>query len=342
MVDLPAKPEGYPELLGELIARVREAQQRAAVSVNREVVTLYWSIGRDILARQEAQGWGAKVIDRLAQDLRKAFPGVKGFSTRNLKYMRALAQAWPDEAIVQQLLHKLPWFHLCTLCDKVKDPAEREWYARACLEHGWSRNVLLMQIETGLHRREGSAVTNFGRTLPPPSSDLAQQTIKDPYNFDFLTLAEPAREQAIERGLIDHIRDFLLELGRGFAFVGNQVPLEVGGEDFRIDLLFYHLHLRCYVVIELKAGAFKPEYAGKLNFYLSAVDDQLRHEQDGQTIGLLLCRDRNRVVAEYALRGLTQPVGVSEYELTEALPEQLASELPTVEQLEAELGEPSS
>ena len=335
--NLPAKPQGYGELLGELVTRIREAQQRAAVSVNRETVLLYWGIGNEILARQRERGWGAKVIDRLAADLRRAFPGVKGFSARNLKYMRALAEDWPDEAIVQQLLHKLPWFHLCVIHDKVKEPAEREWYVRACIDNGWSRNVLAMQIDTDLYRREGAAVTNFERTLPATDSDLALQTLKDPYNFDFLTLAEPARERAIERGLVEHIRDFLLELGRGFAFVGSQVPIEVGGEEFRLDLLFFHLQLRRYVVIELKGGGFAPEHAGKLNFYLSAVDDLMRHPEDGATIGLLLCRDKNRVVAEYALRGLTQPVGVSEYELTASLPAELADGLPTVDELEAEL-----
>ena len=336
---LPATPQGYDELLGALKERVRQAQLEAATAVNRSLVTLYWSIGRDILARQAVQGWGAKVIDRLAADLRKAFPDVRGFSARNLKYMRALAEAWPSEAFVQQLLHKLPWFHLCLVLDKLKDRTEREWYLRASVEHGWSRNVLSMQIETGLYRREGKAVTNFERSLPPLQSDLAQQALKDPYKFDFLTISGDVEERRIERGLVEHIRDFLLELGRGFAFVGSQVPLQVGGDDFRIDLLFYHTHLHCFVVIELKAGGFKPEHAGKLNFYLSAVDDLLRTPGDNATIGILLCRGKNRLVAEYALRGHTQPMGVSEYELTEALPEELKAELPSVEDLEAELGD---
>lgn len=333
----PARREGYSELLGDLVTRIRAAQQRAAVSVNREVVLLYWGIGREILTRQEREGWGAQVVMRLAIDLRRAFPGTRGFSARNLKYMQALAEDWPDETIVQQLLHNLPWFHLCVLHDKVKDPTEREWYVRACVQHGWSRSRLIAQIEGGLYQRAGTAITNFRATLPATESDLAQQTLKDPYNFDFLTLAEPAKEKAIERGLMDHIRDFLLELGRGFAFVGAQVPLEVGGEEFRVDLLFYHLHLRRYVVIELKAGDFTPEDVGKLNFYISGVDDALRHPDDNQTIGLLLCRGRNRVIAEYALRGMTQPLGVSAYELTAAMPEELAGELPSVAQLEEEL-----
>ena len=338
MPTLPDQPTGYSDLLHELVARIHAAQQRAATSVNREVVLLYWGIGKEILARQEAQGWGAKVIDQLAADLRKIFPGVSGFSVRNLKYMRALAQTWPDEKFVQQLLHKLPWFHLCTIHDKVKEPAEREWYIRACIEHGWSRNVLSMQVETGLYHRQGAATSNFERTLPSPQSDLAQETLKDPYNFDFLTLGQDAHERAIERGLVEHIRDFMLELGQGFAFVGNQYPIEVDGEDFQIDLLFYHLKLRCYVVIELKAGAFKPEYAGKLNFYLSAVDDLLRHPDDHPSIGIILCRGKKRTMVEYALRNLTKPLGVSEYQLTEALPDTLRGTLPTVEDFEAELG----
>ena len=216
---------------------------------------------------------------------------------------------------------------------------EREWYLRACLEHGWSRNVLEMQIETGLYGRQGEAATNFERTLPAPQSDLARETLKDPYNFEFLTSAENAHERAIERGLVDHIRDFLLELGQGFAFMGSQVPLTVGDEDYYLDLLFYHVKLRCYVVIELKAGGFKPEYAGKLNFYLSAVDDQLRHGDDQPSIGLVLCRGKNEVAVEYSLRDMAKPLGVSEYQLTEALPETLKGSLPSVEELEAELEE---
>lgn len=335
--DLPAAPEGYRDLLSEFLARIRDAQQRAALSVNRELVTLYWSIGRDILVRQERQGWGARVIDQLASDLKEALPGSRGFSVRNLKYMRSFAEAWPDETIVQQLLHKLPWGQNVRLLDKVKDAAQREWYARACIDQGWSRNVLEMQIESGLFARQGAAGSNFERTLPPPQSDLAQETLKDPYHFEFLTTADLAHERAIERGLVSNIRDFLLELGEGFAFVGNQVKLEVGGEDFYLDLLFYHLKLRCYVVIELKAGAFKPEYVGKLNFYVSAADDLLRHPDDKQTIGILLCRGKNRVIAEYALRGTTQPMGISGFTLTDAQLEELEKKLPTVEELESEL-----
>lgn len=334
---LSKKPEGYDEFVGELKERIGRAQLEAAQAVGRSLVLLYWGIGKSILERQERLGWGAKVVDRLATDLRRSFPEVRGFSVRNLKYMRGLAEAWPDEAIVQQLLHKLPWFHLCTLLDKVKDPERRLWYANKAIENGWSRSVLVIHIERQLFEAQGSAPTNFEATLPAPQSDLARETLKDPYKLDFLGMGEEAEERVIERGLVRHIRDFLIELGQGFAFVGNQYPLEVGGEDFRIDLLFYHLKLRCYVVIELKAGKFKPEHMGKLNFYLSAVDDLLRHEDDQPSIGMVLCKDRNDVAVEYALRGTSQPMAVSQYELTKSLPEELKDKLPSVEDLEAEL-----
>lgn len=335
--NLPASPEGYGELLEELKSRIRSSRTRAALAVNNELVLLYWSIGQDILARQERQGWGSKVIERLAADLKTVFPEMKGLSSRNLLLMRSFAQTWPEEAIVKQLVSQLPWGHNIRLIQKVKDPIQRDWYARACIENGWSRNVLEIQIDSSLYDRQGAAGSNFERTLPPPQSDLAQETLKDPYHFEFLTTADLAHERAIERGLVSNIRDFLLELGEGFAFVGNQVKLEVGGEDFYLDLLFYHLKLRCYVVIELKAGAFKPEYVGKLNFYVSAADDLLRHPDDKQTIGILLCRGKNRVIAEYALRGTTQPMGISGFTLTDAQLEELEKKLPTVEELESEL-----
>jgi predicted nuclease of restriction endonuclease-like (RecB) superfamily len=262
-------PPGYPELLAELSTRIRSAQLRASFAVSRELVLLYWSIGREILIRQETEGWGARVIDRLGLDLHKEFPGVEGYSSRNLKYMRSLAEAWPDFEIVPQLVALLPWGHLRVLLDQLKDREEREWHLRAAVGYGWSRNILVLQIKSGLRQREGKAITNFQRTLPPPDSDLAEQVLKDPYNFDFLTVSREAQEREIERGLLIHLRDLLLELGRGFAFIGSQVPLEVGGEMFYIDLLFYHVRLHCYFVIELKTGKFKPEWAGKLNSYLS-------------------------------------------------------------------------
>jgi predicted nuclease of restriction endonuclease-like (RecB) superfamily len=330
-------PRGYEDFLKDLKDRIRTAQIKAALSVNRELVLLYWSIGKDILARQKEHGWGAKVVERLATDLRREFPEMTGFSPRNLKYMRAFAEAWPDPQIVQQAAAQIPWFHNCVLLDRVKGAQAREWYIRQTIANGWSRNILVHQIETDLYRRQGKALTNFPTTLPPPQSDLAQQIVKDPYNFDFLTLTAQAQEREVERGLIEHIRDFLLELGVGFAFVGSQYPLDVGGQEFRLDLLFYHLRLRAFVVVELKAGEFQPEFSGKMNFYLSAIDDLLRHPDDKPSIGIILCKSKNKVVAEYALRDLRKPVGVSEYRLTEALPKVLQHSLPTVKQLEAEL-----
>ncbi len=329
--------EGYDRFLGDLKDRIRSAQLRATLAVNRELVLLYWQIGRDILVRQAAQGWGAKVVDRLAADLRRAFPELAGFSPRNLKYMRSFAAAWPDESIVQQLAAQIPWFHHCVLIDKVKEPEERAWYVRKTVEHGWSRTVLVLQVESGLIHRQGKSVTNFAATLPNPQSDLARQLLKDPYHFDFLTLGEDAQERELERGLLEHIRSFLLELGVGFAFVGSQYHLEVGGEDFYLDLLFYHLKLRAYVVVELKMTEFRPEYAGKLNFYLSAVDDLLRHPTDEPSIGLILCKGKNQVMAEYALRDIGKPIGISGFKLAEALPQSLRGQLPTIAALEARL-----
>lgn len=328
---------GYDEFLHELKTRIRTAQIRASLSVNRELVLLYWQIGRDILIRQKQQGWGAKVIDRLSADLRNAFPDMKGFSPRNLKYMRALAEAWQDEPFVQQLVAQIPWGHNVRILDYVKNAQERQWYIQKTIENGWSRDVLVLQIESCLYHRQGKAITNFAQTLPPLQSDLAQQLLKDPYNFDFLTLDSEAHERDLERGLIQHIREFLLELGVGFAFVGSQYHLEVGEQDFFLDLLFYHLKLRCFVVIDLKMTAFKPEFAGKMNFYLSAVDDSLRNPGDNPTIGIILCKSKNKVLVEYALRDTQKPIAVPEFQLVESLPEQFKGSLPTIEELEAEL-----
>jgi predicted nuclease of restriction endonuclease-like (RecB) superfamily len=337
MANFISSSKGYQDLLSLLKSRIRTAQVRAVLAVNRELVILYWGIGKEILLRQRLEGWGAKVIEQLGQDLRHAFPGVQGFSPRNLKYMRALAEAWPDEPIVQQAAAQLPWFHNCVLLDKVKDRVERLWYIQQAIENGWSRNVLVIQIESDLYRRQGKAITNFQATLPPPQSDLAHQLLKDPYNFDFLTLSTDAQERDIERGLLAHLRSFLLELGIGFAFIGSQYPLEVAGEDYKIDLLFYHLRLRCFVIIDLKAGPFKPEYTGKMNFYLSAVDDLLRHPDDQPSIGLILCKSKKELVVEYALRNTATPMGIAEFRHLEALPEQLKGTLPTIEEIEAEL-----
>ena len=336
-VSLTQAPEGYADWLADLKTRIHSAQQRATLAVNRELVQLYWQIGCDILARQAQQGWGAKVIERLAHDLRNAFPNMKGFSRANLMYMRAFAEAWPDEQIVQQAVGHLPWGHNLVLLSKLKNHEERLAYAHKTIENGWSRNVLVMQIETRLLERQGKAVTNFEQRLPKPQSDLARESLKDPYRFDFLSLTDEAQEREVESALVQHVTQFLLELGAGFAFVGRQVLLDVGGDEFFIDLLFYHLKLRCYVVIELKSGKFKPEHLGQLGFYLTAVDAQVKSEQDNPTIGLLLCKSKNKVVAEYALRDNAQPLGIAEYKLLESLPEPLQTNLPSIEQIEKEL-----
>ena len=341
MSDTPARllpiPDGYSEWLTDLKGRIHAAQQRATFAVNRELVLEYWQIGRDILDRQARQGWGAKVIDRLAEDLRAAFPDMKGFSPRNLKYMRSFAEAWPDAEFVQGVLAQLPWYHHLALLDKVDSSESRRWYASKAIEHNWSRNVLVLQIETHQLERSGKAVTNFDATLPKPESDLARESLKDPYRFDFLNLTDEAQEREIEIALVNHVTAFLLELGAGFAFVGRQVLLDVGGDEFKMDLLFYHLKLRCYVVIELKAGKFKPEHLGQLSFYLTAVDRQIKSEHDNPTIGLLLCKAKNKVVAEYALGDKSQPMGIAEYKLLESLPLELQSSLPSIEQIEREL-----
>ena len=331
--NLPA-PDGYTEFLTALQSRIEKARVRAGVAVNRELVLLYWQTGRDILRKQETEGWGAKVIDRLAADLRRALPGMRGFSARNLKYMRSLASAWTEEEIGQAPLAQITWYQNITLIEKVKSRERRLWYAQQAVENGWSRPVLVHQIDTDLYGRQGQALTNFERTLPTPQSELAHEVLKDPYSFEFLTIAQDAKERELQKALLERLRDFLLELGTGFAFVGSDVHLEVGGDDFYLDLLFYHLRLRAYVVVELKTVDFKPEFAGKMSFYLSAVDDLLRHDEDRPSIGLILCRGKNRTVVEYTLRDTAKPIGVSEHR---TLPEGLRGNLPTVEQLEQQL-----
>ncbi|HUA68967.1 MAG TPA: PDDEXK nuclease domain-containing protein [Candidatus Saccharimonadales bacterium] len=347
-----ALPAGYTTLLADLKARVRAAQLRAVVSVNRELILLYWDIGKIIVEAQKTKGYGKQVVERLAEDLQKEFPGTAGFSPQNVWFMRSFYLAWP--AMPQKLsqpvresatsappapISELPWGHNRLLLTKLETPAIRLWYAHKAIEHGWSRAVLTHHIETQLHKREGKAVTNFQRTLPPPQSDLAEQTLKDPYNFDFLTIRSDAHERDLEQGLLDHIQKFLLELGVGFAFVGRQYHVEISGQDYYLDLLFYHLRLRCYVVIDLKMKAFEPEFAGKMNFYLSAVDDQLRHADDRPSIGLLLCKERDHLTVEYALRDLKKPIGVAQWQTTlvESLPKNLKGSLPTVAEIEAEL-----
>lgn len=342
MSSLPALPPNYVQFLTDLKSRIRSAQLKAAVSVNQEMILLYWQIGADILIRQKEEGWGAKIIDRLAADLRLEFPEIKGFSTRNLKYMRAFAEAYPEKTIVHQLGAQIPWRHHCVLLDKISSHDERVWYIRKTIENGWSRDVLVHQIESGLYQRQGKALTNFERTLPKAQSELAHQILKDPYSFDFLGLGEEAKERELEDALLAHLSKFLLELGLGFAFVGRQYHLEVGGEDFYIDLLFYHLRLRCFIVIELKIGEFQPEYAGKMNFYLSAVDDLLREFKDQPSIGLILCKTKNRVVVEYSLRDTSKPIGIAEYRLTSVLPEELKNNLPDSNALESQLADRDS
>ena len=364
----------YAGLLADIKQRIRTAQVRTAMAGNASMLMLYWEIGGVLVERQKKEGWGAAVLPRLATDLHNDLPEVKGFSARNLRLMiqffaeypafgpiwqRAVAKlsddstgdkkeptpvaklpAKSDDAqIWQRAVAQLTWAHNVILIQKVKDLPTRLWYARRAFEHGWSRDVLSLQIQSRAHERHGKAVTNFQRTLPPPQSDLASQLLKDPYVFDFLTLEKPFHERELETGLLRHLQHFLVELGTGFAFVGRQVHLEVGDNDFYIDLLFYHLKLRCFIVIDLKVGPFKAEYAGKMNFYLNAVDDRLKHATDQRSIGLILCEEKNKIVAEYALRGMDKAIGVSDYQLTRALPKKLQSALPSIAQLEKELSQ---
>jgi len=334
-----ALPETYAATLQEIKTHLRNARIRAILAANPVVIEAYWHTGKIILARQQEAAWGAKVIDRLAADLQEAFPDMGGLTPRNLFSMRAFAEAFPDGPIVKQPVSQLPWGQIIRLIQMVKAPATRDFYIRETITHGWSRAILEIQIQNQLHLRVGMAQNNFDLTMPPAESDMAAQLFKDPYLFDFLGTADPRREAEMEQALVDHIQKFLIELGTGFAFVGRQVRLEVGGEDYPLDLLFYHLKLRRYVVIELKARAFTPGDVGQLNLYLSAVDDLLRHPDDQPTIGLLLCRKKNRLVAEYALRGLDQSIAVAAWQtqLTESLPEELRGSLPTIEEIEAEL-----
>jgi predicted nuclease of restriction endonuclease-like (RecB) superfamily len=349
-------PADYANVLARLKRRIVVAQTRAALAVSRELVALYWHVGATIVQRQSKSGWGNAVVERLAHDLRQSFRGLEGFSPRNIWRMRAFYLAWSGapkkltqavsvtgsrlsaEKLPRAIL-EIPWGHNIVLLQKLERPQERLWYAEQTRIQGWSRAVLQAQIVRNAHSRQGKAVTNFGRALKPPQSDLAGQALKDPYTFDFLTIGREAHERVTERDLLVHLREFLLELGAGFAFIGSQVKLVVGDADYFIDLLFYHVRLRCHVVVELKAAAFKPEHVGKMNFYLSAVDDLLKHDDDQPSIGLLLCRSRNRVQVEYALRDIRKPIGVAQWEtrIVDALPEALKGSLPTVEAIEAEL-----
>ena len=333
-------PAGYLEVLAEIKGRIQGERLRTIMAANAAMVLLYWDMCRLILDRQDREGWGARVIDRLSADLRQAFPDMRGLSPRNLKYMRAFAAAWPDRAIVQEALAQITWYHNLALLEKLDRAEERLWYVHEAISHGWSRNVLVLQIEGRAHERQGKAVTNFPSALPPAESDMAAQVFKDPYLFDFLGTADPRREREVEQALIDHIQRFLLELGAGFAFLGRQVHMEVGSQDFYLDLLFYHVKLRCYVVVDLKTTPFEPGFAGQMNLYLSAVDDLLRHPDDKPSIGLLLCRSKDKVVVEYALRDIRKPIGVAQWKtrLVRSLPKELRGTLPTVAELEEELG----
>jgi predicted nuclease of restriction endonuclease-like (RecB) superfamily len=336
MDQLMSLTDEYKNFLQDVKERIRQARLKAALAVNSELVLLYWSIGSVISESMQKHGWGTKVVEQIASDLRHEFPDMKGLSLRNLRYMRSFAEAWSDEQILQQAAAKLPWFHNCVLLDKVKDAQERLWYSQQAIENGWSRNVLVHQIESGLYRRQGKAITNFRKTLPALDSDLAHQLLKDPYDFEFLGIDHQVKERDLQKTLLLNIRSFLLELGEGFTFAGENYRLQVGGEDFYLDLLFYNVKLRCYVVIELKMGDFKPEYAGKLNFYLSVIDDVLRHKDDQPSIGLLLCKQKNHVVAEYSIRDIAKPIGISGYKLLETLPKQLAERLESDELTENE------
>lgn len=318
----------YIDWLNDIKQKVNTARQQAVLAANAELIILYWQIGQKIIEQQQ-HNWGNKVIERLSRDLKFAFPEIKGFSVRNLNYMQRFASQYSEFEFVQQVAAKLPWFHICTIMSKIKDIDLQQWYMQQAIDQGWSRSTLEVKIKNELHKRQGQAITNFHKILPNTTSQLAQESLKDPYLFDFLNLDDDANEREIEQGLIQHITHFLLELGQGFAFVGRQFRLEVGGDEFFIDLMFYHIRLKCYVVVELKTTAFKPEHAGQLNFYLAAVDAQIKQPEDNPTIGLLLCKTKNRLVAEYALSGIDKPMGVAEYELVQYLP--------SIEQLEQEL-----
>jgi predicted nuclease of restriction endonuclease-like (RecB) superfamily len=329
----------YQSFLQNIKTRVQQAQLKAVVAVNTELIVLYWQIGKEILARQEKEGWGTKVIDRLSVDLHAAFPQMKGFSPRNLKYMRTFAEVYPDITFVQTVSAQITWSHNIALLDKVKEQQERVWYMQQAIEHGWSLNILELQIESRLYHRKGKALTNFEATLPALDSDLATEVLKDPYVFDFITTSDENKERHVQQALLANLRRFLLELGVGFTFVGSNYHIEVGDEDYYIDLLFYHIRLHCYIVIELKSGKFRPEYAGKLNFYMTAIDRQLKAPEDNKTIGIILCKTKSKATVEYALSDIQKPMGVATYQTTEALPADLKDKLPDIKELEARLEE---
>lgn len=333
----------YPQVLFDIKSRIKQAQVRAIWSVNRELINLYWSIGKTIVEMQETHGWGTGLIENLAKDLQNEFPGVSGFSERNIYRMKVFFEVYSSSPQVVAEIGKahifnIPWGHNAVLLSNLKDTDQRLWYAQRAIENGWSRSMLEASIKSNLFNREGKAITNFKSTLPAEQSAMAQQSLKDPYSLGFLTLQDGYNERDIEQGLVVHIQKFLLELGKGFAFIGRQVHLEVSEKDYYIDLLFYHTKLHSYIVVELKAGEFDPRDAGQINFYLSAVDDLMRGPQDNPTIGLLLCKSKDNLTAEYALRRSTSPIGIASYEIDilEKLPKELKASLPTVEEIESE------
>lgn len=332
-------PKEYVKLLDQLKNDIQQTQLKAALSVTKELTMLYWRTGKALSQKIRAEGWGSKAIERLALDLRSSFPTVAGFSVRNLKYMRKFADSYQGLNCATAVA-QIPWGHNIALMERVISSDQRFWYAQKTLENNWSRASLVLWIESDLYSRQGKSINNFKATLPEYDSDLAEQTMKDPYNFDFLTIDAKAREREIELGLTAHIQKFLLELGQGFAFIGRQYPINIGSKEFFIDMLFYHIKLRCFIVVELKAEEFDAQNLGQINLYLSAVDSLLRHPGDQPTIGLLLCKSKDNFVAEYALRDIKKPIGISSYttKLVESLPKNFKGSLPTIEEIEAELG----
>lgn len=333
------KNSNYNTFINQIKSEIKTSQDNAVLSVNKELLFLYWRIGNKLNESIKDASWGSKIIPMLSKGIKSSFPDLKGFSERNLKYMRKFAEEYSEFEFVQQVVAQLTWSHNLVLLDRIKDRDKREWYMQKCIENKWSRNALVHQIESGLYLRQEivDKTTNYDVTLLKPNSEIAVNALKDPYIFDFIAFEENMKERDIEKQLVKKITSFLLELGAGFAFIGNQYHLQVGDDDFYIDLLFYHIKLKSYVVIELKTGKFRAEYAGKLNFYLSAVDDLVKGEDDNPSIGIILCKEKNKLVAEYALKDMTKPMGVSEYKLLEKVPEGLKSSLPTIEELEKEL-----
>ncbi len=339
-------PRGFVEVFLELKQKIQDARLSAAIKVNQRLIKLYWEIGKTIFEIQEIQKWGSRDIESLGNKLQKEFPGISGFSRSNLFKMRAFYLSYEKVSqTVRQFeelpISQIPWSHNIILVTKIKDTKERLWYAHMTIEEGWSREALEDAITSKFFHRHGKAITNFKDRLPEPQSQLAQEVLKDPYQFDFLELTNGYKEKELEQGLVDHIQQFLIELGQGFAFVARQYHIEVDGDDYYIDLLFYHLQLRCYCVVEIKTTNFKPEYAGKMNFYLSAVDDFVKNDADNPSIGLILCKTKKQFTAEYALRDIRKPMGVSQYEgiITKSLPKRFQQSLPSVQKIEAELSD---